>query len=83
MMLVVGTYLGARAQRFARTPDERVASLAVPVTLAIYLAHCYGDMGLGTWTSVFIVAPTLAVACSVAVSTGAWPVRAGAVEGRR
>jgi hypothetical protein len=82
-MLVVGTYLGARAHRFARTPDERVASLAVPVTLAIYLAHCYGDMGLGTWTSVFIVAPTLAVACSVAVSTGAWPVRAGAVEGRR
>jgi hypothetical protein len=73
MMLVVGGYLGARAHRFATTPDERTASVVVPAVLAIYLAHCYGDMGLGTWTSIFIVAPTLAIAAKLAVSTGGWP----------
>jgi hypothetical protein len=71
-MLLVGGYLGARAHRFAISPDERVASLAVPAVLAVYLAHCYGDMGLGTWTAIFIVAPTLAIAAQLAVSTGAW-----------
>jgi O-antigen ligase len=74
-MLVVGVYLGARAHRFAETPEERTASVAVPAVLAIYMAHCYGDMGLGTWTSIFIVAPTLAIAAKLAVSTGAWPTK--------
>jgi hypothetical protein len=72
-MLVVGGYLAARAHRFARTPEERTVALAVPAVLSIYLAHCYGDMGLGTWTAIFIVAPTLSLAAKVAVSTGAWP----------
>jgi len=72
-MLVVGGYLGARSRRFAQTPDERTAAVAVPAVLAIYLAHCYGDMGLGTWTAIFIVAPTLAITAKLAVTTGAWP----------
>jgi hypothetical protein len=32
-------------------------------------------MGLGTWTSVFLVAPALALAGKLAVATGAWPAR--------
>jgi hypothetical protein len=30
-------------------------------------------MGLGTWTSVFMVAPAFAAASRLAVATGAWP----------
>ena len=41
--------------------------------VVIYLAHCYGDMGLGTWTSVFTVAPALVVVGQLAIKTGAWP----------
>lgn len=72
-ILAVGTYLAARARHFARTANEATAALALPTLLAIYIAHCYGDMGLGTWTANFIVAPTLAVAGMLASSTGAWP----------
>ncbi len=43
--------------------------------IVIYEVHCYGDMGLGTWTSVFTVAPALAVVAQLAVATGAWPRR--------
>jgi hypothetical protein len=41
--------------------------------LVVYLVYCYGDLGLGTWTSVFTVAPALAIASKLAVATGAWP----------
>jgi hypothetical protein len=36
------------------------------------MVHCYGDMGLGTWTSVFTVGAALALVGKQAVATGAW-----------
>jgi O-antigen ligase len=72
-MLVVGFFLAARAYRHAVTDDDRTVALTAVATLVIYLVYCYGDLGLGTWTSVFTVAPALALASRIAVTTGAWP----------
>jgi len=72
-VLVVGFFLAARAQRHAVTVDDRTAALTVVAILVVYLVYCYGDLGLGTWTSVFLVAPALAIASRLAVTTGAWP----------
>jgi O-antigen ligase len=72
-MLVVGLFLAARAYRFATTVDDRTVALTAVSIVVVYLVYCYGDLGLGTWTSVFTVAPALAVASRLAVATGAWP----------
>jgi O-Antigen ligase len=75
-MLVVGVFFAARAHAFATKANDRAAALSAIAAIVIYFVHCYGDMGLGTWTSVFTVAPALAVAGQLAVSTGAWSLRA-------
>jgi O-antigen ligase len=75
-MLVVGLFLAARAYRHATTVDDRTVALTAVSIVVVYLVYCYGDLGLGTWTSVFTVAPALAIASKLAVSTGAWPSRA-------
>jgi O-antigen ligase len=77
-MLVVGVYFAARAARHATSPIDRAAAVAAVAAILIYGVHCYGDMGLGTWTSVCTAGPALAFAGHLAVSTGAWPSRAGA-----
>jgi hypothetical protein len=77
-MVVVGLFLAARAYRHAVTVDDRTAALAAVSIIVVYLVYCYGDLGLGTWTSVFTVAPAFAIAGRLAVTTGAWPSRAAA-----
>jgi O-antigen ligase len=72
-MLVVGIFLAVRAYRYARTVDDRTVALTAVAIIVVYLAYCYGDLGLGTWTSVFTVAPALAVTSRLALTTGAWP----------
>jgi hypothetical protein len=72
-MLVVAVFLAARAARHATLPVDRAAAIAVVAAILIYMVHCYGDMALGTWTSVCIVGPALAFAGHLALSTGAWP----------
>jgi len=74
-MLVVGIFLAARAYRHATTVDDQTAALTAVSVIVVYLVYCYGDLGLGTWASVFIVAPAFAIASKLAVSTGAWPSR--------
>ena len=73
MMLVVGAFLAARVYKRATRPIDRAAALAVLLMLVIYLAHCYGDLGLGTWASVFLVSSSLSVVGKLALTTGAWP----------
>ena len=72
-MLVAGIFFAARAYRFAIKEEDRIAALTSIAMIVIYTVHCYGDMGLGTWTGVFTVAPSLALASRLAVATGAWP----------
>jgi hypothetical protein len=79
-VLVVGLFLAARAYRHAVTIDDRTVALTAVSVLVVYLVYCYGDLGLGTWTSVFLVAPALAIASRLAVITGAWPSRTRLAE---
>jgi hypothetical protein len=79
-ILVVGLFLGARAYRHAVTVDDRTAASTTVAILVVYLVYCYGDLGLGTWTGVFTVAPALAVAGRLAVTTGAWPSKVRALQ---
>ena len=78
--LVVGVFLAARAYRHAVSVDDRTVALTAIAIMVIYLAYCYGDLGLGNWTSVFTMAPALAIASRLAVNTGAWPSRVPATE---
>jgi hypothetical protein len=74
-MLVVAVFFAARAARHATLPIDCVAAVAAAAAILVYAVHCYGDMGLGTWTSACIAGPALAFAGRLAVSTGAWPPR--------
>lgn len=77
-MLAVAVFLAARAARYATLPIDTAAAVTVVASLLIYVVHCYGDMGLGTWASVCTAGPALAVAGHLAVATGAWPSAARA-----
>ncbi|MEO8980808.1 MAG: O-antigen ligase family protein [Polyangiaceae bacterium] len=69
---VGGVYCGMRAYRRIQSPEGKAAALFSFGAIQIYYIQCYGDMGLGSWTGVFIVAPALATAAKLAVSSGAW-----------
>ena len=74
-IIPLGVFFAARSYRYSTTPRDRSAALTCIGILVAYLVHCYGDMGLGTWTSLFTVAPALALIGKQAVATGAWPLR--------
>jgi hypothetical protein len=69
---VGGIYFGIRAYHFCKEPLEKAAALASFGSVLIYYLQCFGDMGLGSWTGVYIVAPSLAIACKLAVKSGSW-----------
>jgi hypothetical protein len=73
MMLVAGAFFASRSYKFAKRPIDRVAALASTLMLVIFLVHCYGDLGLGTWAAVFLVSATLSIVGKLALTTGAWP----------
>lgn len=75
LFVPLGVFFAVRSYRFSRTPRERAAALATVGITVTYLVHCYGDMGLGTWASVFTVAPAFALMAKQAVATGAWRPR--------
>lgn len=71
--VVVGAYFAARVYRHAKSPTDRVTAMTAFCCFVIYLNHAYGDLGLGTWTSVFLLAPCLVCVGRLAVVVGAWP----------
>lgn len=74
-LIVVGVFLAVRVHGRAARAVDRATALSALAVIVVYLVHCYGDMGLGTWTSVFTVGPALAVVSRLAIETGAWPSR--------
>ena len=74
LIIPLGLLLAIRTYRRSVTPADRSAALACMGVLVAYVVHCYGDMGLGTWTSVFTVGGALAIVAKQAVATGAWPL---------
>ncbi len=72
MILLVGCYLSARTFYVARERDDRTAALTTFCALVIYMLHCYGDMGLGSWVAICLICPLLALVGKLAVKVGAW-----------
>ncbi len=74
LIIPLGVFFAVRCHRHAIDPRGRVTALGALGILVSYSVHCFGDMGLGTWTSVFTVAPALALVAKQAVASGAWPL---------
>jgi hypothetical protein len=72
-VFVTGAYFTIRTYRFATRTIDRVAALSALGAQIIYLTQGYGDMGLGAWNGVFLVATSYAVVGKLSVATGAWP----------
>lgn len=73
LLWVAGVYFAMRAYHASRVPLDKAAAMASMGAVLIYYVQCYGDMGLGSWTGVFMMGASLAVAGKLAVATGAWP----------
>jgi len=69
-----GVYFCIRGYHASKVPIDRAAGLASFATIPIYYLQCYGDMGLGSWTGLYLIAPALAIGGKLAVASGAWPV---------
>jgi len=74
-LLVSGVFLAARSYHRAGRPEDRTAALSAIGIVLVYLIQAYGDVGLASWSGVFILGPVLAIVGKVAVLTGAWPGR--------
>ena len=78
---VGGIYLALRTYHVCKEPTQKAAALTSFGAVLVYYLQCFGDMGLGSWTGVYLVAPAIAIACKLAVVSGAWetePVRRAA-----
>lgn len=76
LLWVVGIYFALRAYYNTKIPMEKAAALVAMGVVIIYYAQCFGDLGLGAWTCVFLVGPALAIAGKLAVKNGGWtPLR--------
>lgn len=72
LLWAAGAYFAMRAYHASRVPLDRTAAVLCLGAVIIYMVQCYGDMGLGSWTGVFILGPSIAVAGKLAGATGAW-----------
>jgi O-antigen ligase len=67
-----GVYFAMRAYHAASTPNERVPAILAVGAVVMYQVQAFGDLGLGCWMGVHIMAPLLAMAGKLAVANGAW-----------
>jgi hypothetical protein len=70
-----GVYFAMRAYSAVTRADDRTAALTSYAAVLIYVVQCWGDMGLGSWTGTFLVAPALAMAGKLCVASGAWETK--------
>ncbi|MFT3925210.1 MAG: O-antigen ligase family protein [Myxococcales bacterium] len=68
MLWAAGMYYAMYAYRRSRDQSLRAGALASIACILIYIMHCWGDLGLGTWTGVFTAACSIAVAGKAAAS---------------
>ncbi len=81
LYLAAVVFFAARAYHRAHRPLDRTAMLVTIAAVIAYLNQAFGDMGVVSYTPVFILAPAIALAGKLAIQVGAWrdPVRAPAV----
>ena len=74
LIFPLGVFFAVRSYRFSTVPRDRITALTALATLIVFVVHCYGDLGFGTATFLFTVAPALALIAKQATATGAWPL---------
>lgn len=67
-----GVYFAMRAYYNGQLQGQRTAALISFGTVLVYLLQSWGDLGLGSWTGVFLMGGALATAGKVATATGQW-----------
>jgi len=72
MLWVMGAFFAMRAYYASTKPFDRATAITCFGVVLVYLIQCWGDLGLGTQTGVFLIAPALACAGKLAVANGAW-----------
>lgn len=80
LLWCAGVFFAIRALNAAKRPIDRAAALMGFGSVLTYLIQCWGDIGLGSWTGVYIAAAGIAVAGKLAVATGAWPSKQGSTR---
>lgn len=81
MLWAGGFYFAIRAYHNAKEPSHRAGALVSFGAILIYMIQCWGDMGIGTWTGVFTVGPSLALAGKLLVASGDWTPQKKAAVG--
>ena len=71
----VGIFFTVRAYHWSRTPLERVTALGAAAVQVCYVAQGYGDLGFGSWGSIFTVATSYALIGKICVANRAWGSR--------
>jgi len=72
MLWMAGVYFAMRAYYFGSTAQHRAAAMVSFGFVLIYMMQSWGDLGLSTWTGVFMSGSAIAVAGKLAVATGQW-----------
>ena len=72
-VVTMGAYLAARGYRSSTDLVPRAAGMVALGSLAVYSAHCYGDIGLQSFQGALIFGAALATAGKVAAWTEALP----------
>ena len=72
LLWAAGAYFAFRTYKHADQPALRAAALISFAVIPIYLMQAWGDLGLGTWTGVFIMGAALTVSGKIAVASGQW-----------
>jgi hypothetical protein len=67
-----GVYFAMRGYHAAKLPSERVAAIVVVGAVLVYMVQAFGDLGLGSLTGIYILAPALAIGGKLATATGGW-----------
>jgi hypothetical protein len=72
LLWMAGVYFAMRAYYKGTDRSHRAAALVAFGAVLAYLLQSWGDLGLGTWTGVFLMGCSLACAGKLAVATGQW-----------
>jgi len=72
LLWVAGAFYAMRGYYGATQPVDRAAAISCFGVVLVYLIQCWGDLGLGALTAVYLLAPALATAGKLAAATGAW-----------
>ncbi|HTQ04333.1 MAG TPA: O-antigen ligase family protein [Polyangiaceae bacterium] len=67
-----GIYFAMRVYYNSPDPTSRSGALMVLAVVLIYLMQSWGDIGLSSWSAVFLMGAAMAVAGKLAVTSGEW-----------